>query len=133
MSAAGSVRRRSTATSRALLASVVVEGSLSLYTLAMDAGAPEPELYDTDRASREAGDAASILFISEQLPWPKDSGGNLRTYHLLKALGRQYSVTLLTTARSAAAEAAGREALAPVCRRVVVAPQLTMPAHSWKT
>ena len=42
-------------------------------------------------------DSAKLLFVSQQAPWPLDSGGNLRTYHLLCALQERYEVTLLAT------------------------------------
>ena len=42
-------------------------------------------------------DSAKLLFVSQQAPWPLDSGGNLRTYHLLRALQERYEVTLLST------------------------------------
>lgn len=37
-----------------------------------------------------------ILFLSEQLPYPLHDGGNLRTYHVLKALATRHEVTLVT-------------------------------------
>jgi glycosyltransferase involved in cell wall biosynthesis len=40
-----------------------------------------------------------ILFISEQFPYPLDSGGNIRTFNILKALALAHDVTLLTTVR----------------------------------
>ena len=41
-----------------------------------------------------------ILFISEKLPYPLDTGGNIRSYHVLKALSMEHQVTLLTTVSS---------------------------------
>jgi len=38
-----------------------------------------------------------ILFISEKFPYPLDSGGNIRTFHLLQGLSRKHDVTLLVT------------------------------------
>lgn len=38
----------------------------------------------------------NILFLAPRLPWPLDTGGKIRTYHLLAALGRHHRVTLLT-------------------------------------
>ncbi len=37
-----------------------------------------------------------ILFVSERLPYPLIDGGNLRTYHVLKALSERHQVTLLS-------------------------------------
>ncbi len=42
-------------------------------------------------------DSRKLLFVSQQAPWPLDSGGNLRTYHLLRALGERFDVTLVAT------------------------------------
>ncbi len=36
-----------------------------------------------------------LAFLAPQLPWPLDTGGKIRTYHLLAALARQHRVTLL--------------------------------------
>ena len=72
--------------------------------------------------ARKTGDPLSILFISEQLPWPKDSGGNLRTFHILEALSNHFDVTLVTSARSESEAARGREKLGPISRQVVVVP-----------
>lgn len=38
-----------------------------------------------------------ILFITEKLPYPLDSGGNIRSYHILKGLSQEHSVTLVST------------------------------------
>jgi glycosyltransferase involved in cell wall biosynthesis len=37
----------------------------------------------------------SILAVTSEVPWPLDSGGHLRTFHLLRALGRHASVRLV--------------------------------------
>jgi len=42
-------------------------------------------------------DPRKLLFVSQQAPWPLDSGGNLRTYHLLRAMSERFDVTLVTT------------------------------------
>lgn len=42
----------------------------------------------------------NILFISENFPYPLDSGGRIRTYHILKGLSQEHDVTLVTTADS---------------------------------
>jgi polysaccharide biosynthesis protein PslH len=38
-----------------------------------------------------------ILFITEKFPYPLDSGGRIRTYHILQGLSQEHDVTLLTT------------------------------------
>lgn len=40
----------------------------------------------------------SVLAVTSELPWPLDSGGHLRTFHLLAAAARFYQVTLVTAA-----------------------------------
>lgn len=39
----------------------------------------------------------NILFISENFPYPLDSGGRIRTFHIMKGLSRQHKLTLVTT------------------------------------
>lgn len=38
-----------------------------------------------------------VLFISENFPYPLDSGGRIRTFHIMKGLSRQHTLTLVTT------------------------------------
>jgi glycosyltransferase involved in cell wall biosynthesis len=38
---------------------------------------------------------ASILAVTSELPWPLDTGGHLRTYHLLRALTTTFDVRLV--------------------------------------
>jgi glycosyltransferase involved in cell wall biosynthesis len=38
---------------------------------------------------------ASLLAVTSQLPWPLDSGGHLRTFHLLRALAGHFRVRLV--------------------------------------
>lgn len=37
-----------------------------------------------------------ILFVSEKFPYPLDTGGNVRTFNLLKGLSLKHEITLLT-------------------------------------
>jgi polysaccharide biosynthesis protein PslH len=37
-----------------------------------------------------------ILFVTENLPYPLDSGGRIRSFHVLKALALRHQVTLVT-------------------------------------
>jgi polysaccharide biosynthesis protein PslH len=39
--------------------------------------------------------ALSILAVTSELPWPLDTGGHLRTFHLLRALAGQFRVRLV--------------------------------------
>ena len=40
-----------------------------------------------------------ILFITEQIPYPLDTGGNVRTFHILSSLVTRHDVELLATIR----------------------------------
>jgi glycosyltransferase involved in cell wall biosynthesis len=42
-----------------------------------------------------APDSPYILAVSSEVPWPLDSGGHLRSYHLINALARRFPVTLV--------------------------------------
>lgn len=39
----------------------------------------------------------NILFITEKFPYPLDTGGKIRTFHMLKGLSLEYNITLVTT------------------------------------
>jgi glycosyltransferase involved in cell wall biosynthesis len=39
----------------------------------------------------------SILAVTSELPWPLDTGGHLRTFHLLRVLSRSFRVRLVST------------------------------------
>ena len=39
---------------------------------------------------------ARVLAITSELPWPLNTGGHIRTFHLLRALAREFNVLLLT-------------------------------------
>ena len=41
-------------------------------------------------------DSLDILFLAPRIPWPLDTGGKIRTFHLLRALARRHRVKLLT-------------------------------------
>jgi len=42
----------------------------------------------------------SILAVTSELPWPLNTGGHLRTFHVLRALSRHYRVRLVVPATS---------------------------------
>jgi glycosyltransferase involved in cell wall biosynthesis len=48
----------------------------------------------------------SVLAVTSEPPWPLDSGGHLRTFHLLKTLASRFDVRLVTPARGAVASSA---------------------------
>ena len=37
----------------------------------------------------------SVLAVTSELPWPLDTGGHLRTYHLLRGLTEGFNVSLV--------------------------------------
>jgi polysaccharide biosynthesis protein PslH len=43
-----------------------------------------------------------ILFITENIPYPLDSGGRIRSFHMLRALASKHDVTLLTSSNTPA-------------------------------
>jgi polysaccharide biosynthesis protein PslH len=45
---------------------------------------------------RPGGPRMRILFITEQFPYPLHDGGNLRTYHILRALAGAHRLTLVS-------------------------------------
>jgi glycosyltransferase involved in cell wall biosynthesis len=62
---------------------------------------------------------ASILAVTSELPWPLDSGGHLRTYHLLRRLARDHRVTLLAPAPDSASAAVAALSADGIDTRVV--------------
>lgn len=63
-----------------------------------------------------------ILFVTQRVPWPLDSGGNLRTYHLLAALAGRFEVTLAATAPAGDGEKEAQRALERLGARVRLVP-----------
>ena len=41
-----------------------------------------------------------VLAITSELPWPLNTGGHIRTFHLLRSLAEQFDVRLLTVVES---------------------------------
>ncbi|MGC4045328.1 MAG: glycosyltransferase [Armatimonas sp.] len=56
----------------------------------------------------------AILFLAHLLPWPLEGGGQIKSYHFLKALAEDYDITLLAFIRSEN-ERASAEPLRPLC------------------
>ena len=54
------------------------------------------------------GRLVRLLAISSELPWPLDSGGHLRTFHLLRAFARQFDVRLIAAMEPNEADSVGR-------------------------
>ncbi len=51
----------------------------------------------------------SVLAVTSEVPWPLNSGGHLRTFHLLRTLAQRFDVRLVVPARGN--DEAGRAAL----------------------
>ena len=49
-----------------------------------------------------------VLFLSAWFPFPQRNGSELRIYNLLRGLGRQHDVTLLSFANDVTATAAAK-------------------------
>lgn len=41
-----------------------------------------------------------ILFLAQQLPYPLDSGGKIKSYHVIEALARKHAITIVSFIRS---------------------------------
>lgn len=63
----------------------------------------------------------NILFVTEQFPYPLDTGGNVRTFNLLRGLASAHDVTLVATSRGPLQEP-HRRTVADLCRAVKVVP-----------
>jgi len=62
-----------------------------------------------------------VLFVTQLLPYPLDSGGKIRNYYLLRHLSRRHRVTLVSFVRTSE-EAALAEELRPFCEAVHTVP-----------
>ena len=51
---------------------------------------------DNSIDSRDCNRRLRILFITEFLPWPLNTGGRIRTYHILRQVALRHEVTLVT-------------------------------------
>jgi glycosyltransferase involved in cell wall biosynthesis len=59
----------------------------------------------------------NILFITQKFPYPLNDGGNIRSFHILKQLAKEHSVTLLST-YSGPAEQADWGELPRLCAKI---------------
>jgi len=60
-----------------------------------------------------------ILFITEELPYPLDTGGNVRTFNLMKSLATRHEIVLISTSRYPLDEAT-MTALSLVCQKIQI-------------
>jgi len=72
-----------------------------------------------------------VLFVTQLLPYPLDSGGKVRNYYLLRHLCRRHEVTLASFVRTAE-EAAGAQELRCFCEAVHTVPlRRSRPRDLW--
>lgn len=57
------------------------------------------------RAAGEQTRRPSILAVTSELPWPLDTGGHLRTFHILRSLSSRYQVLLVAPVERGQADA----------------------------
>lgn len=69
----------------------------------------------------------NLLFVTEKFPYPLDTGGNVRTYHLLRGLASECAVTLVTS-DCGDVDARDVNHVASFCRRVILAKTKAPPA-----
>jgi len=66
----------------------------------------------------------TVLFVSQQFPYPLTDGGNIRTFKLLEGLAAQYDVCLIASVRSDSDVQEGLELLKGLCSEVVCVPDV---------
>ena len=52
--------------------------------------APSTDESESPTDSKHVTKALSILALTSEVPWPLNSGGHLRSYHMLRALGKRF-------------------------------------------
>lgn len=76
--------------------------------------------YRSDGPMRDG--RSSLLAITSELPWPLNTGGHLRTYHLLRSLARRFRVRLVTSISAANSRGARELAACGLELRTAVLP-----------
>lgn len=59
-----------------------------------------------------------LLYVTSQMPWPLNSGGHLRSYHILKSLAEEFSICVVTAHDADGAGAAALGECGIQCRVV---------------
>ena len=74
----------------------------------------------------------SVLAVTSEVPWPLNSGGHLRTFHLLRTLAQRFEVRLVVPTRGG--DEAGRAALehAGITLRLIPVPPRTRLSEAIK-
>lgn len=75
-----------------------------------------------------ASDRPSVLAVTSQLPWPLNTGGHLRTFHLMRSVAARFRLRLIAGIREANPE--GIEALERA--GVTVCPVRLPPRQGWR-
>lgn len=70
-----------------------------------------------------------VAFFTPYLPYPPDTGGKTRSYHLLRALAERAEVDLFTVVHGPEPSSQDQEALRQLCRKVFLYPLV----KSWRT
>jgi glycosyltransferase involved in cell wall biosynthesis len=65
-----------------------------------------------------------VLFVTQQLPWPKDSGGNIRTFFMLAGLARRFDVVLCSTRDASPGAREGERVLGELCAALRLVPDV---------
>lgn len=73
----------------------------------------------------------NILWVKVGGLWPKNTGGRLRSFHILAELSRRHRVTVVTTHEPGDDPDALRRQL-PFCERVVSLPRTPPKWHTWR-
>ena len=63
-----------------------------------------------------------ILFLSSHLPYPPNSGGRAREYHIIQRISQEYDITLVVLSKTYEQDTANRHHLLKYCRDIAVFP-----------
>lgn len=74
----------------------------------------------------------TVVGVSSEAPWPLNTGGHIRTFHLLKALARAFDVRLLAAGASDDRAAVAALAGAGVAAEIVRVPARTRLSEAWR-
>jgi glycosyltransferase involved in cell wall biosynthesis len=100
----------------------------------LDSKADMPAAAVALQASAAADRRPPALAVTSELPWPLDTGGHLRSYHLLRAIASAYNLTLIAPAEGPEQAIAAREAGLATAGVAVRAPRTrrTSIGEAWK-
>jgi len=84
-------------------------------------------LRSANRKTHDRNGRPSILAVTSEPPWPLDSGGHLRSFHLLRTLASRFDVRLVAPVRGGSAETAASALAAERVRPRLVTSRPRMP------